>query len=85
MKGYLFTTYGCYPPWIHDSEGKQCEVDILTKELKSNEQGDVKKNIWFLLGGIHIKLMKQCMPPCYQVQDYCIKVKKQIYVPYILL
>jgi hypothetical protein len=74
IKDYLFSTYGCYPPWVDDSEGKQCEDDILPKELQSNVQGDVKTNIWFLLAGIDIELMKQCMPPCYQVQGYCIEV-----------
>ena len=67
LKSQLFASYGCYPPWIESTEGGQCEIDIPSKELEQKLIDYLWNDIWNLLSGIKIDLMKQCMEPCYQV------------------
>ena len=68
LKDYFFSNLGCYPPWMKKSQGKHCETDIQSAKVEHKLQDQIWKNIYILLGGVKIDLMKQCLEPCYQVK-----------------
>ena len=68
LKEHIFSSYGCYPPWLENTEGKQCEIDIPSKLIDAA----VHNHIWNDLDAVtdrrKIDLMDNCKEPCYQVK-----------------
>ena len=65
---YLFNSYSCYPPWIETLQGKECETDVPTKDFQKEVRDKIWNDIWYLTSGVRVDMMKQCLPPCYQVK-----------------
>ena len=64
---YLHDLYGCYPPWM-DLDGKNvCEIDIESKNVGAKTLNNTFQDLNTLFDGIKLDIMKQCLPPCYQV------------------
>ena len=73
FKQYMYSAYGCYPPWIDETDERQderslCETGIKTKEIKLELLRNVSEDLGALVGRRKIEVMKQCLPPCYQVK-----------------
>lgn len=65
---YVYSNYGCYPPWIKTRERKKCEVDMPSKNMDPDTYFQIWKNINTLTDRISIDIMNQCKEPCYQVK-----------------
>ena len=68
LRDYLFNSYSCYPPWFEASEEKQCETDVPMEDFKEKVRDQIWNDIYSFASGIELDLMKQCLPPCYQVK-----------------
>ena len=75
VKKYLYSAYGCYPPWIGDEpDDKVCDIGLESKDIDSNLFKEVWKDIRKLLDKRKTNSMKNCLPPCYHVK--CLLEKK---------
>ena len=75
VKKYLYSAYGCYPPWIVDEpDDKICDIGLESKDIDSNLFKEVWKDIRKLLDKRKTNSMKNCLPPCYHVK--CLLEKK---------
>ena len=70
FKQYMYSAYGCYPPWIDESDKNLCEIGIEAKEIEPGLLKNVTKDINALLGRRIIEVMKLCLPPCYQEKTH---------------
>jgi hypothetical protein len=80
FKQYIYSVYGCYPPWIDEKKEKLCELSIETKEIDSDLFDKVWNEILKVSDRRKIDVMDQCMPPCYQVQA---KFEEKMYETFI--
>ena len=75
LKNYIYSAYGCYPPWVMDeTDNKICEIGLKSKEIDPK----LLKKVWDdmdLLGDRRsIYVLQNCLPPCYHVE--CLMEKK---------
>jgi hypothetical protein len=70
--------YGCYPPWMKLSWKNMCERNVQSKNISVKTLKHTFVDLNNLHAGIHLHNMKQCLPPCYQVQ---VKWNKREHVP----
>ena len=68
LKEYLYSTYGCYPPWIEKALGDACEMNNQSWSTKFNPKNTVFEDIASLNTGIMPQSFKLCQEPCYQVK-----------------
>ena len=69
LKELLLSNFGCCPPWIDGSEGKQCENDLTSKTMEKEKYKKIWQDIDDLTDGIKIELMKVCPQPCYAIKS----------------
>jgi hypothetical protein len=82
LKKYIFSIYGCYPPWMSDeTQDKLCEIGIKSKAIDNKQFELVWKKFDMLTDGREIHLMKVCLPPCYQIKP---KLEKKLHYPFKL-
>ena len=65
---HLHDIYGCYPPWMQLDLKNVCEIDVPSKDVGAKTLNDTFQDLYSLICGIKLDFMKQCLPPCYQVQ-----------------
>ena len=70
FKQYMYSAYGCYPPWVDETNKNLCEIGIEAKEIEPGLLKNVTKDIYALIVRRIIEVMKQCLPPCYQVKTH---------------
>ena len=63
------SNFGCYPPWIDEAEGKQCDKDLTSRTVKQERYKKIWQDIDDLTDGIKIELMKICPQPCYAIKS----------------
>jgi hypothetical protein len=68
FRDHIYEAYGCYPPWMSNTDGKVCELDQPTKNITFEQLDHIWKDLDSLTDGISIELMKKCKKPCYQVK-----------------
>ena len=68
LKEYIYSAYGCYPPWIEQEQGNTCEMNNLSWNTKFDPNNTVFDDILSLNTGIMPQSFKQCQKPCYQVE-----------------
>ena len=68
LKNYIFSAYGCYPPWMMDERNnKICEIGLENKEIDINLFEEVWRVISKLTDGRTPNVLQHCLPPCYQI------------------
>ena len=81
-KNYIYSSYGCYPPWMSDEiHDKLCEIDVKSMAIDGKLHEQLWKYFDMLTDGRKIDLMKQCLPACYQIKA---KLEKIFDYPYRL-
>ena len=68
LKYYIHSVYSCYPQWIDDLNENFCETDVKNEDIGIKLHEQIWKDIDRLTDRRRISLMKQCLPPCYQVK-----------------
>ena len=68
FEDYVYSIYGCYPPWLVNKEESKCEVDKDPHRIENDRYVKVWSDLDALTDGIHIDVMKKCPKPCYFVQ-----------------
>ena len=68
LASYFHDLYGCYPPWMKLGLKNICEIDEIPKNVSANKLSNFLEDLDSLVDGIKLDIMKQCLPPCYQVQ-----------------
>ena len=68
FKDYVFTVYGCYPPWIATEDDPECEIDKDPHRIENDRYKKVWSYLDALTDGTHIEIMKKCQQPCYFVK-----------------
>lgn len=69
FKKLILSHYGCYPPWIDDTDGKECEKDLPSYDVEADKFKKVWQDINDLTDAIEIDVMKKCMQPCYMTES----------------
>ena len=67
LKEHIYSSYGCYPPWMDADATEKCEINTLNKEIGSDLQEKTWSDIDALSDRRKIDVLKQCLPPCYQI------------------
>ena len=78
LAAHFLDLYGCYPPWMQLKWKNMCEKDVPSKNVYAKSLKDTFTDLNDLQAGIQLHNMKQCLPPCYQVQ---VKWNKKQHVP----
>ena len=67
LKDHIFSSYNCYPPWIQQTDGNQCENNQ-NRNIKFKENNTILEDLRSLNSGIMPDTIQQCQKPCYQVK-----------------
>ena len=67
FKETTYATYGCYPPWMRDSEKEICEENATPFKKENGRYVKFFHDINALTDGEHVDVMKRCPKPCYKV------------------
>ena len=67
LAAHFHDIYGCYPPWMEIGSKNICEIDVPSNNVNAKTLDDTFKEMNSLHVGIQLDIMKQCLPPCYQV------------------
>ena len=68
LKQYVYSTYGCYPPWIEEPGNNVCEEDKIPQNMENSSYKRFLKDLDSLTDGDNIEMMKQCPSPCYTIK-----------------
>ena len=68
LKKHIYSSYGCYPPWMEEAGDEQCEMSNPTRNAKFDPNNTVFEDLVSLTGGIMPQSFKHCQKPCYQVK-----------------
>ena len=61
---YLFSVYGCLPPWWPNKNNITCEKHSPMRQLPGDVQDKLLADLDDLTDGLEIDAMNQCLPPC---------------------
>ena len=78
LAAHFHDLYGCYPPWMQLCWKNMCERDVPSINVRVKTLNNTFEDLNNLHAGIQLNNMKQCLPPCYQVQ---VKWNKKEHVP----
>lgn len=67
LKDHIFSSYNCYPPWIQQGDGNQCEKNP-NRNINFKKNNTILEDLRSLNSGIMPETIQQCEKPCYQVK-----------------